>query len=228
MLPKEKQDFSVRHAQLSKAKRALLEKRLRGEFASSSEALTIPRRSRQGPVHLSPAQQGLWLLDQLVPGSPLYNLPATLRLSVPLNIAALHQSLNALVQRHEALRTTFVEVDGHPMQVFASDLTIPLPIVGLSALPNAERKAEALRLTNEEVQRPFDLTQGPLIRVLLLQLGVEEYELVLTMHHIISDGWSLGVLYKELVNLYAAFASGIPSPLPALPIQFADFALWQQ
>ena len=228
MLQKEKKDFSVRYAQLSKTKRALLEKRLRGELASSSEALTIPRRPQQGPVPLSFVQRGLWFLDQLVAGSPLYTIPAALQLSGPLNTTALHQSLNALVQRHEVLRTTFVAVDGHPMQVIAPVLTVPLPIVDLSALPNAEREAEALRLANEEVQRPFDLTQGPLMRVLLLQLGAEEYVLLLPIHHIISDGWSLGVLYQELATLYTAFASGTPSPLPDLPIQYADFALWQQ
>ena len=202
--------------------------RLRGEQAGSSEALTIPRRPRQGPVPLSIAQQGLWLLDQLVADSPLYNMAAGLQLSGPLNTTALHQSLNALVQRHEVLRTTFVAVDGHPMQVSAPILTIPLPVVDLSALPDAERQAEALRQANEEAQRPFDLTQGPLIRTLLLQLGAEESLLLLTMHHIISDGWSLGVLYRELSVLYNAYANGKPSPLLELPIQYADFALWQQ
>ncbi len=228
MLQQEKKDFSVRHAQLSKAKRAFLEKRLRGELARSSEALTIPRRPRWGPVPLSPAQQGLWFLDQLVPGSPLYTIPAVLRITDLLNTKVLHQSLNALVQRHEVLRTTFVAEGGQPMQVIAPVLTVPLPVVDLSVLPAAEREAEALRLANEEVKRPFDLTQGPLMRVLLLKLGAEEYLLLLTMHHIISDGWSLGVLYKELAALYTACASGTPSPLPDLPIQYADFALWQQ
>jgi amino acid adenylation domain-containing protein len=228
MLQKEKKDLSARHAQLSKAKRALLEKRLRGEQASSSEALTIPRRPQRGPVPLSFVQRGLWFLDQLVADSPLYNIPAALRLSGPLNTTALHQSLNALVQRHEVLRTTFVAVDGHPMQVIAPVFTVPLPVVDLSALPDAERQAEALRLANEEVQRSFDLTKGPLMRALLLQLGAEEHILLLPIHHIISDGWSLGVLYQELATLYTAFASGTPSPLPDLPIQYADFALWQQ
>ena len=173
------------------------------------------------------AQQRLWFLDRLEPQSTAYNIPACLGISIPLDVGALEQSLNALVQRHEVLRTSFVAVDGQPMQVIAPALKLPLPLVDLSALPNAEREAEALRLANEQAQRPFDLTQGPLLRVLLLQLRAQEYLLVLTMHHIISDGWSLGVLYKELATLYTAFANGQPSPLPDLPIQYADYALWQ-
>jgi amino acid adenylation domain-containing protein len=143
-------------------------------------------------------------------------------------VTTLKRSFNALIERHEVLRTTFVAVDGHPMQVIAPALLLPLPLIDLSALPNAEREAEALRLANQEVQRPFDLTQGPLIRILLLQLGTEEYLLLLTLHHIIADGWSLSVLYEELATLYQAFSTGQRSPLPDLPIQYADFALWQQ
>jgi surfactin family lipopeptide synthetase A len=174
------------------------------------------------------AQQRLWFLDQLAPQSAVYNIPACLRISTTLDVETLEQSLHALVQRHEILRTTFAAVDGHPMQVIAPSLTLPLPTIDLSALPMAEREAEALRLANDEVRRPFDLIQGPLLRMLLLRLGAEEHLLVLTMHHTISDGWSINLLFQELATLYTAFASGAPSPLPDLPIQYADFALWQQ
>lgn len=174
------------------------------------------------------AQQRIWFLDQLGPQSTAYNDPTSLRLNIALNVGALEQSFNAFVQRHEVLRTSFVAVNGHPMQVIAPALKLPLPLVDLSTLLHAEREAEALRLANEQAQRPFDLTQGPLMRVLLLQLGAEEYLLLLTIHQIISDGWSLGVLFQELASLYTAFTSGQPSSLPDLPIQYADYALWQQ
>jgi amino acid adenylation domain-containing protein len=174
------------------------------------------------------AQQRLWFLDQLELQSAAYNIPASIHLNVALDVEALEQSLNALIERQEVLRTTFVAVDGQPMQVIAPSLKVPLPVVDLSALPEAQREAEALRLANEEAQRPFDLVQGPLLRTTLLKLAAEEYVLLLTIHHIISDGWSLGVLYEELVTLYQAFSTGQPSPLPDLPIQYVDFALWQQ
>ena len=228
MLQKEEKDFSVRHAQLLKAKRALLEKRLRGELASSSEAVTISRQPRQGSVPLSLAQQRLWFLDQLEPQSPAYNIPDFLRLNFPVDTKVLKQSVQALVQRHEVLRTTFVAVDAYPMQVIAPTLSVPLPVINLSNLPEMARWAEAQHLANEEAQRPFDLTQGPLLRLLLLQLGAEEYVLLLTMHHIISDGWSIGLFFQELAALYTAFVIEQPSPLPDLPIQYVDYALWQR
>src|SRR5260370_18465892 len=173
-------------------------------------------------VPASFAQQRLWFLDQLEPQSTAYNLPAFLRLNIALNVGALEQSVNALIQRHEVLRTSFVAVDGQPMQVIAPALQLPLPLVDLSALPPDEREAEALRLASEQAQRAFDLTQGPLLRVLLLQLAAEEYVLLLTIHHIISDGWSIGVLFQELAALYTAFVIEQPLPLPDLPIQYAD------
>ena len=177
---------------------------------------------------MSFAQQRLWFLDQLEPGNSVYNIPAAMCLRGALNGAALEQSLNEIVRRHEALRTTFSVMEGQPVQVIAPGLALTLPVVDLGNLLETEREAEAQRLTIEEAQRPFDLAQGPLLRTTLLRLDKEEHILLLTMHHIVSDGWSMGVLFRELSALYEAFSAGKPSPLPELPIQYADFAVWQR
>jgi amino acid adenylation domain-containing protein len=184
--------------------------------------------SKPKSVPVSFAQQRLWLLDQLVPGNPFYNIPAAIRLTFPLNVAALEQSLNEIVRRHEALRTTFAVVDGKPVQVIAPSLTMLLPVLDLRTLPQSEREAESLRLATEESRRPFDLAHGPLVRTTLLRLDEADHVFLLTMHHIVCDGWSMGVFSRELAALYTAFARGRPSPLPELPIQYADFAVWQR
>lgn len=174
------------------------------------------------------AQQRLWFLDQLEPHSAAYNIPASIRLKTAVDVRALEQSLTALIARHEVLRTTFAAVDGQPMQVIAPSLTVPLRVVDLSALPQTQREDEVLRLANEDVQGPFDLVHGPLLRTALLRLAANEHVLLLTIHHIICDGWSLSVLYQELATLYQAFLAGQPSPLANLPVQYADCVLWQQ
>ena len=174
------------------------------------------------------AQEGLWFLDQLEPASAAYNIPVAVRLRRQLDLDALHRSLNAIVQRHEVLRTTFRMIEGQLMQVVATTVNIPLPVVDLQGLHGAKREAEALRLATAEARHPFDLTHGPLVRATVLQLGAEENMLLLTLHHIIFDGWSEGVLFRELASLYEAFSIGLPSSLPELPIQFADFAVWQR
>jgi len=174
------------------------------------------------------AQQRLWFLDQLEPGSATYNMVSTVRITAPLNEEALVRSLNALIERHEILRTTFLVRDGQPMQVVAPTLSVPLPIVDLQPLPQQEREAEAFRLANQEAQQPFDLTKGLLMRTTLLRLGAQEYVLLLVIHHIIFDGWSEGVFFRELETLYQAFATGASAALPDLPIQYADFAAWQR
>jgi len=189
---------------------------------------TIPRRTQTSPCQLSFAQQRLWFLSQLEPDSPLYNMSAAVRLKGSLNIAALAQSFNEIVRRHEVLRTTFVTVNGQPVQVIAPTLTLVLPVVKLQELPELECEAAVLRLTTEEAQRPFNLDQSPLLRTTLLQLGEAEHVLLFTMHHIVSDGWSIEVLVREVVTLYEAFCSGKPSPLSKLPIQYGDFAVWQR
>lgn len=221
-------NISKRHTKLSKAKQALLEKRLRGEFSGTSELRIVPRRQEGFSIPLSFAQERLWLLDQVMPGTHFFNISRAVRLTGLLNVAALEQSLQEIVRRHEALRTKFVTVDGQPVQVVAPTTNVKLTVVSLRELPAREREVEAQRLVKKEALRPFDLVQGPLLRVSLLCIGEQEYVLILTMHHIISDGWSMGVLIAETVALYEAFSRGKPSPLPELRIQYPDFALWQR
>ena len=186
------------------------------------------------PLPLSFAQQRLWFLDQLQPGSAAYNIPAALRVIGDFDVAAFAFAVNEIVRRHEALRTTFVLRDGVAAQVIAPALEIATPVVDLGGLDAERREAEALRLAAEEARRPFDLATGPLLRVATLDLGVRpatgerEHVVLFTLHHIVSDGWSSDVLIREFVALYEAFAAGRPSPLPDLAIQYADYAVWQR
>ena len=184
----------------------------------------VPRDSE---LPLSFAQQRLWFIDQLEPGS-VYNFPAAVRLKGQLNVAALKLSLNEIVKRHESLRTTFTTVDGRPVQVIAPHLTMALPILDLRELPETEREAEVQRLATNEAQRPFDLAEGPLVRATVLRLGENEHVGLLTMHHIVTDGWSAGILIREMAILYDAFRSDRPASLPEMPVQYADFAHWQR
>ena len=177
---------------------------------------------------LSFAQQRLWFLDQLEPNRSVYNIPSAFRLQGRLDISALEQSLNEIVRRHEALRTTFSMVDGDPVQVIAPSLVISVPMVDLSDRSESAREDEAHRLVREERLAPFDLSRGPLLRAALVRLGEQDHVLLLTLHHIVSDGWSMGVLFRELSALYRAYCAGEPSPLPALPIQYVDYAHWQR
>ena len=188
--------------------------------------LPLPRDGR--PLPLSFAQERLWFLSQLEAESALYSVPGALRLTGPLDVAALERTLEELVRRHESLRTTFVFRDGVPGQVVADATRPALPLDDLSALPPEEREAEARRRVNDEARRPFDLVRGPLFRARLLRLAPEEHVLVLVMHHVVSDGWSLGVLFREVGALYAALAAGEEPRLPELPVQYADFAAWQR
>ncbi|MBD1827451.1 non-ribosomal peptide synthetase [Microcoleus vaginatus GB1-A2] len=195
--------------------------------ASFTHTPIVPM-GRDGNLPLSFAQQRLWFLDQLVPNNPFYNVPAALRLTGSLNFSALQQTFNEIVRRHEALRTTLAVVSGQPVQRIAAAFHLPINVVDLRNLPKESRQTEANRLTAEEAQRSFNLSNDLLLRVTLLQLDDAEYLLMLNMHHIVSDGWSIGVLIQELGALYTAFASEKPSPLPALSIQYADFAKWQR
>lgn len=223
-----KDDVPERRAKLSPAKQALLEKRLRGKSAGGAKSPAIPRRTERSSAPLSFAQQRLWFLDQLQPGSPFYNVPKAVRLKGALDVEALHGALEALVARQESLRTTFATIGASPVQVIAPTLVLPLPVTDLSALPKSEHDEEAVRLAAEEALRPFDLARGPLVRTTLVRLGQEDHVLLLTMHHIISDGWSVGVLFRELGTLYEAFSQNKLSPLRELPIQYADYAVWQR
>ncbi|MDT5271751.1 MAG: hypothetical protein QOH49_3937, partial [Acidobacteriota bacterium] len=194
---------------------------------SATEAPLAPL-PRTAELALSFGQQRFWFVDQLEAGQSVYNVPVAVRLDGKLHVPALQHALNKVVARHESLRTTFHAKDGQPVQVVAEASPIELAVTNLEHLPEKEREAEASRLATEEAQRPFDLAAGPLVRVSLLQLSEREHVLLLTMHHIISDGWSLDVLFSELSTLYGARLRGVPSPLAPLPIQYADFAQWQR
>ena len=184
--------------------------------------------SREQPLALSFAQQRLWFLDQLQPDSAFYNMPVSVRLSGPLQLDALQQALERLLQRHESLRTTFVVAEGEPMQVVAASLALTLPLHDLSALPAAEGEDRAQALARQEAREPFRLDQGPLLRVQVLRLAPQRHLLLLTLHHIVSDGWSMGVLVRDVAALYREQIDGAPGALPALPIQYADYAHWQR
>ncbi|MFN0165021.1 MAG: non-ribosomal peptide synthetase [Bryobacteraceae bacterium] len=198
------------------------EKRLRLAELMKKKA-GVPRT-----VPLSFAQQRLWFLDQLSPGNAFYNVDTALPLDFAVDVKTLEKCLNEIVRRHEGLRTTFRAVGGEPVQVVAPSLRVTVPLVDLQPLPEPERLAEAHKLANREAQQPFDLSAGPLIRATLLRLAASRHILLLTIHHIVADGWSLEVFFKELNTLYSAFCDGEPSPLPPLPIQYSDYALWQR
>ncbi|HEY0605954.1 MAG TPA: amino acid adenylation domain-containing protein, partial [Herpetosiphonaceae bacterium] len=185
--------------------------------------------SRDGKLPLSYAQQRLWFLNQLQPESPAYNIATALYLIGPLDVATLQHSLSTIVQRHEALRTTFTTTnDGQPIQEISAAQELPLPVIDIEHLPADERETAALRLSGEEAQRPFDLAHGPLFRASLVHLDASRHVLLLTMHHIVADGWSMGVFMRELITLYAAHADNTIPALPELPIQYADYAVWQR
>lgn len=152
------------------------------------------------------AQQRLWFLDQLAPGNPFYNVSTALRLTGSLNFTALKQTFNEIVRRHETLRTTFVMVEQQPVQAIAPNVTIPLPLIDLRNFESQERETQVQQIVTQEAQHPFNLTTGPLLRVKLLQLDEAEYLLLLNLHHIVADGWSIRVLIRELGILYTAFA----------------------
>jgi len=207
-------------SQFSAEQRRLLAHLLEEEGVETPTQQAIPRRPELDEVPLSFAQERLWVLHQLEPESTAYNLSSAIRLSGLLNVGALEQSLNEIVRRHEGLRTTFSAVEGQPAQVIAPALVENLPLMDLRSLPEVERVAEARRLAAKEAARPFDLARGPLLRTTLLRLGIEDHVLLLNMHHIVSDGWSMSVFHRELSILYGAYSRGEPSPLPDLPIQY--------
>lgn len=183
---------------------------------------------RMGEQPLSFAQERLWFLEQLEPGLPVNNIPIALRLEGSLNAAALEQALNEIVRRHATLRTAFRNQNGRPAAMAEPARWFTLPLLDLSKLSPTERDAEAHRHITEEAQRPFNLTRSPLLRAKLLRLAADEHVLLLVTHHIACDGWSLGLFYRELAALYETFVHGRTSPLPELPVDYADFAQWQR
>ena len=220
------------------ALRTLFERPTLAELAQGVEAalrggqgVTVPPLvsvARDGPLPLSFAQQRLWFLHQLEAESAAYNLPVAVRLSGALDVGALTEAIAEIVSRHESLRTAFTVLDDQPVQVVAAALRLAVPMVDLTALGPAARQQAMRRVLQQEGQRSFDLEQLPLLRVLLLRLDQEEHVALLVMHHIISDGWSIGVLMGELAALYEAFVARRPSPLAELPIQYPDYAIWQR
>jgi putative pyridoxal-dependent aspartate 1-decarboxylase len=208
---------------LSPAKQALLEKWKK----KSSSVQQIKRLADRSRIPLSFAQKRIWFIDQYQNGSPFYNLPGGLRLEGTLDLATLQQSLNQILQRHEAWRTAFRTVDGEPIQVILSDLTWNLRQISLPrSTPNWDTQLQ--ELAQQETQRPFDLTQAPLVRATLVRVDATEHILLLVMHHMVADGWSVGVFMQELMTLYTAFSQNQPSPLTDLTIHYADFTVWQQ
>ncbi len=211
--------------------------RLYSHVATRLEASSLPRVLLAPPISqvnrkellpLSYAQQRLWFLDQLQPNSAFYNMPALVRVIGPLDVKALHQSVQQIVNRHESLRTVFGANQGEPFQRILPSLEIDLPIVDLGSLEKSKQESEVRRQAMAEGIAPFDLSTGPLVRMRLYRLGAEEHVFQLTMHHIVSDGWSMGVLLRELAVLYEANHCELPSPLSSLPIQYADYSQWQR
>ena len=193
-----------------------------------SNSESIKPASRQENIPLSFAQQRLWFLSQLEPNSSAYNIPAAVRLTGKLNVAALSKSINEIIRRHEILRTTFTLVDGEAVQVINKSKNLTFPVIDLQLLAENQKQQEVQNLAGLESRKPFDLAQDLLIRTSLIQLSATEHVILLTMHHIVSDGWSTGIFIKELTALYTAFSQGQTSPLSELPIQYADFAIWQR
>ncbi|MEG4235326.1 amino acid adenylation domain-containing protein [Microcoleus sp. Pol11C3] len=196
-------------------------------IASQNLSFLVPT-TRKGHLPLSIQQEYIWHVQQLNPHSCSCNSGVALRLTFKVSSEALEKSINEIIRRHESLRTTFPVVDGQPVQVIAPELTLPLKIVDLQNIPSAKREAEALHFSEREINYHFDLANGPLIKATLVRLSSQEYWLLIPIHHIITDGWSIGIFVQELETLYNAFSNNLPSPLPELPLQYADFTLWQR
>jgi amino acid adenylation domain-containing protein/non-ribosomal peptide synthase protein (TIGR01720 family) len=223
------QNSALAREKLSDAKRALLEKRLRGEAKPLAPRVSITRRT-SGTVHpMSFAQERLWFLDQMEPGSPFYNIPVATLISAKLDVPTLQRALEEIVRRHEAVRTVFRLVDGKPAQVVLPPHPMPIKLVDIRG-PNGEEPGEdeIRRRTSEEGAIPFDLYNGPLFRATLMRVSEADCALVLAMHHIVTDGWSMPIVTREMEQLYEAFVEGQASPLPDLEIQYPDYSAWQR
>jgi hypothetical protein len=196
--------------------------------ALTSTTTAIPRRPRRSEAPLSFAQQGLWFLEQLAPGSPRYNVPLAVRLAGPLDAGALARAVRLVVERHDALRTTFVERRGEPVQVVAPASACRLRQVDLTSVAAGARASLARRLLRRDVWRPFDLARGPLLRVTLWREAAESHVLSLTLHHIVADAASLDVMLREVTAAYAAGLAGRAPELSALELQYGDYAAWER
>lgn len=212
------------YSNLSPAKKALLEKWKAGKHQSD----IIPKRQDGNNLPLSFSQQRLWFIDQLYHASSFYNIPIAFHIQGNLNITALEQSLNEILKRHEVWRTNFKLVNGEPIQVITPQLTWNLSIINLEHLSGKDWESEVKQFAAQESKKTFNLAKGLLVRATLMRLSQKEHVLLVTMHHIVTDGWSCGVFLRDLSTLYGAFSTNQPSPLPELPIQYADFAVWQR
>jgi hypothetical protein len=221
-------DLSRRVANLTPEKRALLERRLLGRAGAGAADAQIRRRLSNDPCLLSFAQQRLWFLDQMEPGTYTYNAAVGMRIKGRLLVDPLKQALDAILDRHEILRTVYIAAHGHPLQKVLKPVPLELRTFDLRKLPPAVREAAAQRLVTKEVQSPFDLARDLMLRPTLFRLDDDIHILLLTTHHIASDGWSRGIIFRELGLLYNSFVAGRPANLPELPIQYTDFALWQR
>ncbi len=223
-------ELAARLAELTPAQQERLRSLLarRAPSPASGASAIIPRVFRGDRAPLSFAQQRLWFLDQLEPGSSVYNLPLSLWLRGPLDPAAVATAIHRIVARHAVLRTTFSWAEDEPAQLVAPAAVMPLPVVDLSGLAPGRRERVGVDLLSAVAAAPFDLVSGPLLRPLLLRQTATDHLLLVGMHHIVSDGWSIDILMKELGTQYAAACNGVPDPLPPLPIQYADFAIWQR
>ena len=215
-------------AQLRERKAEIIEFLNKLDTVTNSNLAPILPVDRDKNLPLSFAQQRLWFLNQLEGNSPAYNMPMALRLIGRLNLAFLEQALCEIVRRHEVLRTSFPSIEGKPTQVINPEANLLFKIVDLSTTDETERDTQLQQSLQQEITKPFNLETGPLIRSNLWQISSNEYLLLVNIHHIVSDGWSMGVLRQELSSLYQAFALVEPSPLPELAIQYGDFTLWQR
>ena len=221
-------DINERIAALSPEQRALFELRLKHKNLQIKKLTSIPKRKLTDVLYLSLSQERLWLLHQLQPDTPLYNESSLLRFTGVIKTIFLENSINEIIKRHEILRTSFQIIDEQTLQFIAPNLTFALRTINLKTYPEAEKEAKVKQIVTENSRQPFHLNQAPLFRGTLIYLSEQEHILLLTMHHIISDGWSWQIFYRELAALYQGFCQDSPASLPELPIQYGDFALWQR
>jgi amino acid adenylation domain-containing protein len=219
---------SSRIAALSDKRKALLAQRLRAEVRTAPAPPSIPRRKGGGPARLSFAQERLWFLDRLEPGSAAYNIPGAFLAEGDLDRQALARSLEEIVRRHEVLRTTFMAGEEGPLQSVSPPVRVPFPLIDFAGLPKGLREQAAREVVSREARRPFDLSRGPLLRVALLRLEPRRHVALFVLHHAVSDGWSLELLIREIGTLYSALREGRAPQLQELPVQYADFAEWQR
>ena len=218
----------LERASSSSNRRELIDRLLKAKGIKLPDAQTIPRRPEGKPCALSFAQERLWFVEQLFPGSPAYNLCRALCLTGQLEVAALKRSLNRIVARHEVLRTCFLQRAGSPFQQVLETLELDLPLIDLSELTSEQRRQQSHRISTAEANRGFELSRAPLLRALLIKEADQDHVLVVTMHHIISDGWSIGVMVRELGEIYRAEIEGREAKIEELQVQYGDFAEWQR